>query len=130
MTPDDFKALLEQMEERLSGQLEDLNDANQELIRQLNEREEGPPQMETLALPASNDVETVRMHEGYINRDFEESNSFVSPIGVDLSCRCTTVRTNARREPKVRILKNVLYHGIRTKVGKSKGVGWICPTHP
>ncbi|GEM_PF-3279140 len=83
MTPDDFKALLEQMEERLSGQLEDLNDANQELIRQLNEREEGPPQMETLALPASNDVETVRMHEGYINRDFEESNSFVSPIGVD-----------------------------------------------
>ena len=53
MTPDDFKALLEQMEARLSGQLEDLNDANQELIRQLNEREEAPPPMEAPALPSS-----------------------------------------------------------------------------
>ena len=57
MTPDDFKALLEQMEARLSGQMEDLNDANQELIRQLNEREEGPASMEAPALPSSPDAE-------------------------------------------------------------------------
>ncbi|HAW72527.1 MAG TPA: hypothetical protein DCX00_01755 [Flavobacteriales bacterium] len=57
MTPDDFKALLQQMEARLSGQMEDLNDANQELIRQLNEREEGPASMEAPALPSSSDAE-------------------------------------------------------------------------
>jgi len=57
MTPDDFKALLQQMEARLSGQMEDLNDANQELIRQLNEREEGPSSMEAPALPSSSDAE-------------------------------------------------------------------------
>lgn len=62
MTPDDFKALLEQMEERLSGQLEDLNDANQELIRQLNEREEDPPPMEAPALLASGDAEQVSIY--------------------------------------------------------------------
>jgi len=62
MTPDDFKALLEQMESRLSGQLEDLNDANQELIRQLNEREEAPPPMEAPALPASGDDEPMNIY--------------------------------------------------------------------
>ena len=62
MTPDDFKALLEQMEERLSGQLEDLNDANQELIRQLNEREEAPPPMEAPALSSSGDAEKVSIY--------------------------------------------------------------------
>jgi len=62
MTPDDFKALLEQMEERLSWQLEDLNDANQELIRQLNEREEAPPPMEAAALPSSGDIEQVSIY--------------------------------------------------------------------
>ena len=62
MTPEDFKSLLEQMEERLSGRLEDLNDANQELIRQLNEREEGPPQMETPALPSSGDADAVSIY--------------------------------------------------------------------
>jgi hypothetical protein len=55
MTEDDFKALLEQMEARLSGQMEDLNDANQELIRQLNEREEGPTPAEAPGLPTSSD---------------------------------------------------------------------------
>ena len=62
MTPDDFKALLEQMEERLSGQLEDLNDANQELIRQLHEREEAPPPMEASALPASSGDDAVSIY--------------------------------------------------------------------
>lgn len=62
MTPDDFKALLEQMEERLSGQLEDLNDANQELIRQLNEREEETASLKAPALPASGDDEPMNIY--------------------------------------------------------------------
>ena len=82
MTPDDFKALLEKMEARLSGQMEDLNDANQELIRQLNEREEEPTPAEVPGLPTSSDDAPASIHESDINREFEEANSFASPIGV------------------------------------------------
>lgn len=82
MTPDDFKALLEQMEARLSGQMEDLNDANQELIRQLNEREEASAPVGAPGLPKASDDAPASIHKSDINREFEEANSFASPIGV------------------------------------------------
>lgn len=62
MTPDDFKALLEQMEARLASQLEDLNDANQELIRNLNEQEEGSAPIEAMALTTSSDAQPLSIY--------------------------------------------------------------------